>query len=1051
MISRRVAEHAKAMHIWPEAQEEVIHLADGTATTTPGRVRLPLRLAGQRLEHTFQLLPSLESDLLIGTDLWSELGITIPPPPPTRAQEHPRRRPTHLITAGMTERTPLEERELQAFLTTELAKFEQVHGPTDQATHQIRVNTDRPIKQRYRSRNPAMQRIIDDEVQAMEAAGVVEPSTSAWSSPVVIVKKKDGRHRFCIDFRKVNEVTERDAYPLPHITPTLDKLRGAQYLSTLDLEKGYWQIPLTPESRPVTAFTVPGRGLMQFTVMPFGLHSAPATFQRLLDRILGPELEPHVFVYLDDVIIASSTFSDHLKHLGEVFRRLRAARLKLNPDKCHFCRTELKYLGHIVDRRGIRTDPDKVRAVTQWPTPTNIRQIRQFIGLASWYRRFTPNFATIAAPLTKLTRKNARWQWSPAEERAFQTLKDALTTAPTLACPDFSRRFVLQTDASTHGLGAVLSQHFEDGERVIAYASRSLNGAEKNYSATELECLAVVWGIRHMRGYLEGYEFTVITDHQALQWLRRLDSPAGRLGRWALELQQYSFDVRYRAGKLNRVADALSRLPAVCCGRTLPACSWYRRQYRRVRERPENFPDYEIRENRLYRRILHSTDFKDEPAETQWKRCVPRPERQAILTQIHDAPTAGHLGIAKTIARAAQRYYWPGMFADTAKYVRNCHNCLAHKHAQLRPAGLMHASHVKAPWEQVTMDLVGPLPRSTTGHTWLLVIQDRFTKWVELSPLRRATSSAVAQRVADRVVYRHGCPRRVISDNGTPFVGRPMKTLLHECGIEHRTAPVHAPHCNPVERTNKTVKTMVAQFVGGNHRLWDQQIGALQFAYNTATHEATGYSPAYLNHGRELEEPTGDHDRRDAPAATPTTNQRRLQEAYEVVRTNLARAFNRQERHYNLRRRAWKPSLGDVVWKREHPLSNKGQAFNAKLAPKYSGPFEVRKIHSPVVVDIRDQEGKWQRRIHVQDLKPGPREALSERTDSEDDGDEHTEPADDTEADEGGADDTDNTAEGTVDEAEADDAGADDARADDAGGSDDETAEATDDDDPAEN
>ncbi|XP_039303430.1 uncharacterized protein LOC120357332 [Solenopsis invicta] len=745
----------------------------------------------------------------------------------------------------MTERTPQEERELQTFLATELAKFEHVRGPTDQAVHHIRVKTEHPIKQRYRSRNPAMQRIIDEEVHAMEAAGVIEPSNSAWSSPVVIVRKKDGRHRFCIDFRKVNEVTERDAYPLPHITPTLDKLRGAKYLSTLDLEKGYWQIPLTPESRPITAFTVPGRGLMQFTVMPFGLHSAPATFQRLLDRILGPELEPHVFVYLDDVIIASPTFADHLKHLEEVFRRLREARLKLNPEKCYFCRTELKYLGHIVDRRGIRTDPDKVRAVTEWPTPTNIRQIRQFVGLASWYRRFTPNFAAIAAPLTQLTRKNARWRWGPEEEHAFQSLKEALTTAPTPACPDFSRRFLLQTDASQHGLGAVLSQYFEDGERVIAYASRSLNGAEKNYSATELECLAVVWGIRHLRGYLEGYEFTVITDHQALQWLRRMDSPTGRLGRWALELQQYSFDVR----------------SATCVGAQKTSLTM------------------RFGGGRLYRRILHSTDFKDEPAEAQWKRCIPRPERPTILTQVHDAPTAGHLGIAKTIARAARRYYWPGMFADIARYVRNCRSCLRHKHAQTRPAGLLHTSHVDAPWTQVTMDLVGPLPRSTSGHTWLLVMQDRFTKWVELSPLRRATAATIAQHVADRIIYRHGCPRQVISDNGRPFIGRPMKALLQELGVEHRTTPAYAPHCNPVERTNRTIKTMVAQFVGNNHRLWDQQLGALQFAYNTAPHDATGYSPAYLNHGRELEEPTGLRDQRPVPAATPTANQQRLGEA----------------------------------------------------------------------------------------------------------------------------------------------------------------------------
>jgi len=764
-------------------------------------------------------------------------------------------------------------------------------------------------------------------------------------------------------------VTERDAYPLPHISATPDKLRRAKYLSTLDLKQGYWQVPLTPDSRPITAFTVPRRGLMQFTVMPFGLHSAPATFQRLLDTVLGPELEPHTFVYLDDIIVISATFDDHLRHLKEVFHRLRGAELRVNPDKCHFGLTELKYLGHVVERRGLRTDPEKTKAVTQWPTPTTVRQIRQFIGLASWYRRFIRDFSATAAPLTKLTRKQAKWCWGLEEERAFQQLKDALTTAPILACPDFERRFVLQTDASTSGLGAVLSQHFNEGERVIAYASRTLNRAEKNYSATELECLAVIWGIRHMRGYLEGYEFTVVTDHQALRWLQRLDSPTGRLGRWALELQQYRFDIRYRRGSLNRVADALSRRPEVLAIRQ-PRCPWYQRQIRRVRNQPEEYSDYDIRRGRLFRHVLHSTDFKEIPSDAQWKECIPRNRRTEILHRIHDDPTSGHLGIAKTIARAAQHYYWPGIFADVAKYVRQCQNCLAHKNDQRRPTRLLHATPVKNPWEKATIDLVGPLPRSTSDHTWLLVIQDRFIKWVELCPLRRATAPAVCQQLTERIFYRHGCPREIISDNGRQFTSRETRQLLKTFGIRHRTTPAYAPHCNPVERTNKTVKTMVAQYVGRNHRHWDQRIATLQFAYNTARHEATGYTPAYLNHGRELHGPHPDQHHHPTAAAPPETNHRRLKEAYEVVRANLARAFQRQEKYYNLRRRPWKPEIGDKVWKRLHPLSRKDDAFNAKLAPKFIGPLEVRRIPSPVVVDLRDEKGRWYRHVHIQDLKP---------------------------------------------------------------------------------
>lgn len=463
------------------------------------------------------------------------------------------------VTQGLLQQSASEAARLQEFLATELPLFERVKEPTTYTEHQIRLKPGTPIKQRYRPRNPAMQAVINQEVEKMLKEDVIEPSNSGWSSPVVLVRKKDGTYRFCVDFRKLNTASDKDAYPLPYITATLDKLRGARYLSTLDLRSGYCQVPLAPSSRPATAFTVPGRGLLQFTVMPFGLHSTPATFQILLDDVLGPELEPNVLVYLDDIVVASRTLEEHLKHLAEVFRRLRAARLRLNPDKCHFCRLSLRYLWHIVDQHGIRTDPEKVSAITDWPNPTTVRKVRQFLGMASWYRRFIPNFSTLAAPLTELTKKKARWKWEETEKEAFEHLKAALTSAPILACPDFESPFVLQTDASKEGLGAVLTQDRGQGEKVIAYASRTLEKAEKNYSATELECLAVVWRIRRMRGYLEGYHFTVLTDHQALKWLHQLEAPSRRLGRWMFELQQFDFDIQYRQGKPNQVADALSR------------------------------------------------------------------------------------------------------------------------------------------------------------------------------------------------------------------------------------------------------------------------------------------------------------------------------------------------------------------------------------------------------------------------------------------------------------------------------------------------------------
>src|SRR3978361_1844963 len=303
--------------------------------------------------------------------------------------------------------------------------------------------------------------------------------------------------------------------------------------------------------------------------MPFGLHAAPATFQRLVDRIIGQDLEPYCFAYLDDIIITGKTFDHHLALLKEVFSRLREANLRLNPEKCQFGRKSLKYLGHLVTSEGIRTDPDKVSAIVDLSPPTNLRGLRRFLGMASWYRRYIEGFSKITAPLNRLLKKGQRWQWTAEQDKAFCELKQHLTEAPVLTCPDFEQPFILQTDASDLGLGVALTQNIEGNDQVIAYASRSLTSCEKAYSTTEKECLAIVWGIEKMRPYLEEYHFTVLTDHQSLKWLRTLKNQSGRLARWHMSLQQYSFDIKYRKGVLNIVADAPSRDPATAGQRTL--------------------------------------------------------------------------------------------------------------------------------------------------------------------------------------------------------------------------------------------------------------------------------------------------------------------------------------------------------------------------------------------------------------------------------------------------------------------------------------------------
>lgn len=326
-----------------------------------------------------------------------------------------------------------------------------------------------------------MNKLIDKLI----ALDIIEPSKSGWNSRIVMVRKPNGTYRLCIDYRDVNKVSKRDAYPLPSMSNILDTLQEANYISSIDLELSFHQVPLELQSREVTAFSVPGRGHFQYKTMPFGLTGSPATFQRLIEKILGPDMEPFVFSYLDDVIVATRTFEDHMKWLKEVLRRIKEAGLTINPDKCMFFRNEIRYLGFMVNNEGVKIDPAKLAPVLDFPSPQNLRQLRRFLGFASWYRRFIPNLSTAAEPLTLLLRSKQQWKWESDQASAFKTIKETLTSAPVVACPDFSKPFTLQTDASGFGLGVVLTQIQDDSERVISYASHTLSKAERNYSATE--------------------------------------------------------------------------------------------------------------------------------------------------------------------------------------------------------------------------------------------------------------------------------------------------------------------------------------------------------------------------------------------------------------------------------------------------------------------------------------------------------------------------------------------------------------------------------------
>jgi hypothetical protein len=436
-------------------------------------------------------------------------------------------------------------------------------GRTTLVKHRVDTGDSRPVRQALRRQPLTYLPEIDRQLEELRRQGVIEPSASPWASNLVIVAKKDGSLRMCVDYRGVNNVTRKDSYPLPRITDCLDALGSATYFSTFDLRSGYFQIAMEEDDKDKTSFLT-RRGTFRFTAMPFGLCNAPATFQRLMDVVTVGLNYEICLVYLDDIILFSHSIPEHLVRLRMLLERLRRANLKLKPSKCHLLRRRVNFVGHVISAGNIATETEKVEQVSAWPRPKDVTEVRSFVGLVSYYRRFIKDFATVAAPLHALTAKNARFHWKEECEAAFEELKLRLVTSPVLAMPADEGEYRLDTDASNLAIGAVLSQVQDGEERVIAYASRMLSTPERNYCVTRKELLAVVHFTKQFRPYLLGREFLIRTDHSALRWLKLTPEPIGQQARWLERLEEFNFRIEHRPGRKHGNADALSRRPCQC-------------------------------------------------------------------------------------------------------------------------------------------------------------------------------------------------------------------------------------------------------------------------------------------------------------------------------------------------------------------------------------------------------------------------------------------------------------------------------------------------------
>ncbi|KAI2647959.1 Retrovirus-related Pol polyprotein from transposon 17.6 [Labeo rohita] len=791
-------------------------------------------------------------------------------------------------------------------------------GHTKLLSHQIFLTQEVPVKQKPYRVSPAKLKAMKELIDEMLAAEVIEPSSSAWASPVVLIPKKTGGLRFCVDYRKLNAVTQSDAYPLPNIQEILESLVGASIFTSLDLNSGYWQVHMAPDSQDKTAF-VCSFGLFHFKTMPFGLKNAPSTFQRLMERVLGDLRGKVCLVYLDDIIIFSPNKDQHFQDLQLVLNKLREAGLTVNMKKSKFFQSTLKFLGHIVSEEGIQVDSEKTQAIRDFPIPPNLKSLQRFLGMAGWYHRFVPNFSQIAEPLTALKRKGARFKWTAACQDAFDNLKQHLMESPILGHPDFNLPLVVYTDSSDVGLGAVLCQQRRPGtEEVLAYASRTLNRAERNYSTTEQECLAVVWALEKWRYYLEGRYFTVVTDHSSLKWVFKTNKPSTRLMRWALRLQEFTFAVEYRRGKYNLVPDALSRIPSDQSN--LSTCAAVLKPTKK--EPPATvFPltdeeiwraqqdDQEVQE--IYQSILEDgekiinsvtklTIIEDKvyrvvqlPHCSLYQVWIPGPLRSRLMSFFHDDPLSGHLGRYKTYRRLQALVYWPKMSQDVKAYVTRCQTCQCYKPESKKPAGPQFVSETF----------------SETCKGW----------------------------------------------NST----QKFTTAYH-------------PQTNFTERVNRTLKTMVACYVGSHHHQWDQHLHEFRFALNSSVQESTGVTPAELNLNRLLRGPLDMvlQPQDVAPDTAIYNNIVQLQDLKGLVEKNLYRARLRQKRNYDRKRRELSFRTNDRVWIRSHPLSKAEKKFSAKLAPKWQGPYRIVRRMGPLTYQVvQEKTGEDLRVIHISQLK----------------------------------------------------------------------------------
>lgn len=874
----------------PTGKKPQALLADGkTSLPTKGTARATITIGTASFHQEFIVCESLGADVFLGYEFLRGEDATLdlsrgcvhigkeerqtiffhPQRQPTKTKTT--RIPTHGFERDCADRFESVCRDFQNTL------YGRHIGSAKSAVHHIHLTDERPFCLRPYQCSQVKKQQIREQVEEMLAQGIIEPSKSPYCSPVLLVKKKNGTNRFCVDFRRLNSQTRDEAAPLPLITDAIQNFGSAKIFSTLDLCSGYWQIPVHPHDKHYTAFATHDGATYQFKVMPFGLKTAPATFQKMMVEVLRG-LEGFTTVYLDDIVVFSESPEEHVSHLRRVLERLQEHGLGCSAEKCQFARNEVSYLGHKITIRGNLPESRHLDAIVAFPTPTTKKELRRFLGVCGWLRDHIPRFSEKTAPLTSLLQKNMPFVWDAEKEEAFRQLKTELTAPITLSRPDFKRKFTLQTDASGTGIAAVLYQEDEGQRRIISFGSAKLTETQRRYHINEQECLAIIWAVKRYRHLLEDRRFTLRTDSKALTWLNTARESTPKLTRWSILLQEFSFDVEHCAGEANELADLLSRdateegreeeefegaekmLPPEDTpmtanlittgsrieeevGHAQTADVWVQRRKTELQDDPERHRRWTLEGEHLLLRGLFY---------------VPGKARKKVLEEFHGGTHSGHPGEEETSRAIQQHFTWPGLRKDVSKWIISCRTCASVKRGALEPKPPMLSHAPSRPFQTVSVDIMGPYDTDRRGYAYILVITDVFTKWTEAFPMKTARAPRITKLLEDEVFMRYGYPQTVITDNGSQFTAQTFRRKLAELEIRHQTTAVFHPRANPVERKNQDLKkNLRALLLEKPDKNWSELLPLASFQLRTRSNAATGHTPSEALFGYPLRLPGG--------------------------------------------------------------------------------------------------------------------------------------------------------------------------------------------------